>query len=406
MSRKPWGTYIYLAGDNSLADAALVDLNEMEEVGSGPGLDVFVQVDRGFGPPMAGTLRLHIEADTDPATVTSPVLANLGQTNAGDPVIVSAFLDEAREKYPATQELVVLWNHGSGFLVPEEMMPNERGFRGRERSRAKKRLKRLFFSTGPETILEAPPEVRGILYDDGSGDCLDNVELARLVADLHEKAGHKLAVLGMDACLMTMIEVAVQIRDHVELLVGSEEEEPGNGWSYKDVLEAQAAGCTADELAAAIVDSYVASYPDTERITQSAIRLDKLDGLVAAVDALAGALLAQDPDVSSFELLKAVRRSPRFYDSLYVDLGALAVHLTEVSGSQPVATACEAILAELANPDGPILAHAAKGPKMAECTGISIYLPMPRLPSDHYGELAFAKITRWGEVLDKVLSGF
>ena len=62
------------------------------------------------------------------------------------------------------------------------------------------------------------------------------VELKRAVAYAHTKLGRKLDVLAMDACLMTMIEVAWQVRGHASVLVGSEEEEPGDGWPYNTVL--------------------------------------------------------------------------------------------------------------------------------------------------------------------------
>lgn len=400
---KPWATYVYMAGDNSLAGAAVGDLNEMERVGSGDGLDVVVQVDRGTVGTLSGTRRLYIRADADPVQVTSPELASLGQTNSGDPSVVAAFFEDAVQRYPADRELVVLWNHGSGFLVPPEMMSPSRGFAPQERGKARRSLQRAFFTTGPAKILAAPREVRGILYDDGSSDCIDNAELEELVAGLHARLGRKIAVLGMDACLMTMLEVAVQVREHAEVLVGSEEEEPGTGWPYEVVLRAQAAGATADQLAAAIVAGYLGAYPDTQRVTQSAIRLDRLDPLVGAVDALAVALLAQSPDVAFLELLKAVRRSPRFYDGLYVDLGSLVSQLRGTSSSPAVVTACDAVRAALADPAGPILANGAKGAGLEGCCGLSIYLPMPRMPADAYGSLAFARLTRWGSMLDQVV---
>ncbi|MBI2525262.1 MAG: hypothetical protein HYV93_04700 [Candidatus Rokubacteria bacterium] len=40
----------------------------------------------------------------------------------------------------------------------------------------------------------------------------------------------------MDACLMTMIEVAYQLRDHAQILMGSEEIEPGAGWPDAAIL--------------------------------------------------------------------------------------------------------------------------------------------------------------------------
>src|SRR2546421_5341493 len=82
-----------------------------------------------------------------------------------------------------------------------------------------------------------PRECRSrIAYDDSSADCLDNRELKRVLQSAHQALGRKVDLVGMDACLMTMLEVAYQIRDHAQILVGSEEVEPGDGWPHDRIL--------------------------------------------------------------------------------------------------------------------------------------------------------------------------
>ena len=103
-------------------------------------------------------------------------------------------------------------------------------------SRATPRLRRTLFHTTRERLLQLDPQRRGIAYDDRSGDCLDNQELKRVLSAAHHLLGRKVDLVGMDACLMTMLEVAYQIRDHAQILVGSEEVEPGDGWPYDAVL--------------------------------------------------------------------------------------------------------------------------------------------------------------------------
>jgi len=61
---------------------------------------------------------------------------------------------------------------------------------------------------------------------------LDNQELKRVLATAHRPLGRKIDVVGIDACPRTMIEVAYQLRDHAQILVGSEEVEPGPGWPH------------------------------------------------------------------------------------------------------------------------------------------------------------------------------
>ncbi|MBW1675421.1 MAG: hypothetical protein JRF30_01090 [Deltaproteobacteria bacterium] len=71
-----------------------------------------------------------------------------------------------------------------------------------------------------------------LLTDDTSGDALDNQELKNVLSGVSQRIGRKIDILGLDACLMNMIEVAYQLKDCVQVMVGSEEEEPFDGWPY------------------------------------------------------------------------------------------------------------------------------------------------------------------------------
>ncbi|MBI5627863.1 MAG: hypothetical protein HY953_03005, partial [Candidatus Rokubacteria bacterium] len=103
-------------------------------------------------------------------------------------------------------------------------------------SAASPRRRRPFFHTMQERLPETAPRTRGIAYDETSGDCLDMLELKRVLARAHRALGRKGDLVGMDACLTTMLEVAYQIRDHARVLVGSEELEPGPGWPHAAIL--------------------------------------------------------------------------------------------------------------------------------------------------------------------------
>ena len=60
-------------------------------------------------------------------------------------------------------------------------------------------------------------------------DFLDNAELKRALAEAQALAGKRIDLLGMDACLMSMFEVAYQVKDQASYLVGSQEVEPMAG---------------------------------------------------------------------------------------------------------------------------------------------------------------------------------
>ena len=230
-----------------------------------------------------------------------------------------------------------------------------------------------------------------------------------MVASAHRLLGRKVDVVGMDACLMTMLEVAYQLRDHARVLVGSEELEPGAGWPHAAILGdlTKTPAMTASVLGATIVRRYVESYRHgAEEATQSAIDLGQLGDLVEVMDLLARRLLA---GLKSGALMTAVhaawRRTLRFYDGLYVDLHHLAGNLAKTAGPGPVADACIEIqqLTDGQRNRGPIIAAGHVGPRMTPARGLSICFPAYRDPSIHYRELDFAKRTAWGEFLEAYL---
>ena len=116
-----------------------------------------------------------------------------------------------------------------------------------------------------------------------------------MLATAHRVLGRKVDVVGMDACLMTMIEVAYQLRDHAQVLVGSEEIEPGPGWPHAAILGDLTARPAMTAARAGRHRGAPATSSPTgtagEIATQSAIDLGQLGDLVEAVDILAHRLL-------------------------------------------------------------------------------------------------------------------
>jgi len=421
MVKANWTVLVFLAGDNDLEGAAIKDINEMEMVGSLEGkVNILAQVDRAAdydnsNDDWRSTRRYYITKGADTKKITSKLIADLGATNTGDPKVLMDFIRWGFNEYPAKHYMLVLWNHGSGFYVPPEMLLGENAPSSREiTTRALPKLRRSMFRTAREHILSLPPKERGICYDDGSNDCLDNKELKNILQYASSLIdGKKIDVLGMDACLMTMIEVAYQVKDYVKFLVGSEETEPGDGWPYDRVIKALVDNpkITPKDLAVHIVDRYIESYDkfgefDTD-VTQSAMDLERLKDLVDSIDNLADALLKnlQDPELDG-AISKAWRKSTRFFDNYYIDLHNFASFLKGgVKGK--IQKACQYVIDSIegrVKKATPIVAEGHLGPRMERVKGISIYFPPFRNPSVYYKELDFANTTKWGDFLEKYLT--
>jgi hypothetical protein len=410
-----WLVLAYLAGDNDLESVLLDDLREMERVGSRPrSVEILAQVDRARAHDVSdgdwvGSRRYYVTRADEAERLGSTVLADLGETNTGDPRTLERFVAFGARRFPARASMLVLSNHGSGVYVPASMQSDERPAPERAwRARIRRTARRTLFHTSRACLLE-PAGHRGIAYDDGAGDCLDNRELKRVLEHAHKTLGSPVDVVGMDACLMTMLEVAYQLRDHARVLVGSEEIEPGAGWPWADVLGdlTSRPTMTPAELATTVVQRYADSYggggPD---ITQSAIDLARLDDVVRAVDALARALLGALPSVGlERAIYVAWRGTLRFFDGLYVDLHHFAGNLARATGQRDIRRACVEIQGAIEADGGPIIAERHAGPRMAPACGLSIYFPPFRDPSVFYRDLDFARATRWADFLDAYLGG-
>ena len=416
---KEWTILCYLAGDNNLDGAAVEDINEMEMVGSTDQMNVVVQVDRAADYNLnddnwRSTRRFYITTGLDRRKITSELLKDMGQTNTGDGRFITDFIRESVTDYPAGRYMLVLWNHGSGFYVPPEMLAGERAPSGRElTARARPKLKRSFFHGTRGKVLSLNEPQRGICYDDGSQDCLDNKELKDVIAYMEKCIGNrKVDVIGMDACLMTMLEVAYQIRDHALILVGSEESEPGEGWPYDRILAdlARSPRMDGEALSKTIVNRYIDSYdkgaPFSPSVTQAAVDLSKLGDITQAVDDLAAGLLGKlNSTQTQAAIYMAWRNTTRFYENLYMDLYQFADNLGRLSEDRQIQNGCTAIKRTFEGREAasPLIAERHSGESMKAVRGLSIYMPPFKNPSDFYRELDFANQTKWADFLSAYL---
>jgi len=402
--RADWTFMVYMAGDNNLSAAGDADLQEMRRVGSSERVNVLVEFDNAGE---LGTRRIRVTKDGAGETVEQ-----LGETDSGSPEVLSNFISWAAGNYPADRYALVLWNHGGGW-EPAEVDRIARsvaspGYNGRELAeRAASPLGNVFFRSSMEKIwsLSGPAE-RAICSDDGSGHSLDTIELGQVIAAGVESIGQPFDLLGMDACLMSNLEVAYQLRDHVRYVVASEENEPGNGWPYDRIL----ARLTADPsmqtaaLAAGIVDDYTAWYAVHDAgatVTQAAMDLGRLPLVTAPIDELAGRL-GTDMEDARQQIWQAQRKSARFWHNTLWDIGDFCRELGQASQLAKIREAAENVWNALEPGHGRFLvAESHRGAKVQRCRGVTVYLlpPISEI-SRYYRELDFAMNHSWINMLE------
>jgi hypothetical protein len=390
----------------------------MKAVGSNNRLNIVAQFDRhGAGQQ---TRRYFINKG---GALEKDAVANLGETNTGDPDVLVDFAKWAIKNYPAKRYLLVIWNHGAGWDDTDVYHAARRdlglkvvrrgGNTGDGTGQDTVSIRRMrtvsgekFHRTLFRSTIKRALTTRGIAYDDNAKDFLDSIEMQEVLGRVHKAIGHKFDVLGLDACLMSMAEIGYQIRGHTDFTVGSEELEPGDGWPYDTILRALAKKpeMKPRDLAKTIVNRYMASYGAESDVTQSACDLAKCDALAAAIDRLGRALKAEINDTAVRAGIFNSRAQAQSYDTPeYVDLHDLCGLLALNCGSAPIKAAC--IATQKAITGVYVIASGARGDKVANSHGVSIYFPAQpsrdtTLMSPLYRRLDFTKKISWNDFLD------
>ncbi len=395
-----WTWLVYMAGDNNLEGAGGDDLAEMRAVGSTPEVNVLVQ----FDTEEHGTTRYRV----DKGHLT--ILDHKKGVNCGDPKVLRDFVQWGAAQYPASHYLVDVWNHGGGW----ENLPADYDYaaiRAAKPQRAAKlrRLKRALFRTTIDKIHARAEKYRAIAIDCGSHDYLDNQELHDALARALP-GGRKIDVLGCDACLMNMLEIASEMSDTATFMVGSEETEPGSGWPYADILSALVAKptMTPAALARLIPQDYGAWYrkngsPTQDgAATQSTLDLASIESATGAVDALASALV-KDLRASAGGISLARDKSQKFEMPEYIDLNDFCAQLQTRVTNAGIRKAAKAVQQAIVggNGSGPfVVANATWGPAVKRAKGVSIYFPHPEDYSKDYAALRYSKRGKWRKFLE------
>jgi hypothetical protein len=200
---------------------------------------------------------------------------------------------------------------------------------------------------------------------------------------------------------MQMAGVAYEFKDSAEVIVGSEEEIPVNGYPYTELLGrlSNNAGMDAEALGQAMVETYGASY--NSAATLSALRTSALPGFVGALNAWVKAVKADRAAFAAATDAGLVAATSRFTQKESRDLYDYLERVEAgLPASQPVKEAgvalrdylsSELIIKNVAKPAG-------RKP-YTQAKGLAIYIPDSRYNSANYEKLAFTGVSLWDDFL-------
>ena len=389
-----WTVMLYQDADDSVLEQDIfMDLNEAEQVGSNQQVNIVTQIDRFAGGYLGdgdwtSTRRYLLTKDNDLFHIHSKVVADLGEVSMADPKTLVDFATWAIKTYPADKYVLILSDHGMGW-------PG--GF------------------SDPRPA--AQRNTSGPFAQALEGNMLYTNELDQALGQIRSQAGiDRFELLGLDACLMSHLEVYSALAPHARYVVNSQETEPSLGWAYSSFLQAlkDNPGMDGAELGSQIVSSYIkkderivnsqarleflrqgsplgglfGSTRDVDptqlskqiekSITLSAANMAAMPGMMSSVNQLAFALQKDNQSVVARARTYAQSFTSIFGTEVppsYIDLGSFAQLLQQESTNTAVRSAAGVVLAQIKQ----IIVAERHGAEKSGSTGISIYFPNSQL---------------------------
>lgn len=353
-----WTLMVYMAADVSDELPWLQDVNEMEAAYQASGINVIVLLD----PPGDGDARLleivHDEGFFDPDIVSvdiddgGEVLPVSDEVNMGSPETLESFIEFSATEYPADRLVLVLWGHGAGW--------------------------------------------RGLCPD--GYDLLTLPELRSALTAATEAISEDIDMVVLDICNGATMELAVEIDDYAELLVGSELGVPAEGLPYSDILNSlsASAGQSPLEFGEVIVDEYIdwavhgSSYP----VSASLLNLTVIDDVCDSLDYVSDLGIRFDR-LFHDDIVEAVGLSEHADEEEWlVDFGVLSRRLS--SQDIPLELAMAALSSGMLGSEA-VVHHSQFSPDGADTgtSGLSLYLPSSAAEDEDYEDLKIANQTSW-----------
>ena len=366
-----WTFMIYLDGDTSVLEPAAIEIFlKMAHVGSSSQVNIVVQMDRIPGQDSrygnwTDCKRFIITKGMTPTPGNATL--HLGELNMGHPNTLKNFVNWTMKNCPANYYFLVLWDHGTGAM--------------------------------------------GLCFDvTDSEDFLSLPELSQALSGLPAM----IDVVFSDACAMSMPEMAYQLKDCANVLVGPE----GLGYSpaaYDDYLSTLTSDSSLSPTAYAkqVVEKYIRwcnSILEIQNATISAIDLTKMASLRAAIDDFA--LKMKEKETLYHPQISLARNLTKGYQGpyagqvgYYIDLYHFVELTHQYVRDEEFRNAAADLMAVL---EDIVIRKADKA--CPNSHSLSIFFPDEKDKFDSYEsvyeETGFAKDTPWDELVRHHLSGY
>lgn len=223
-----------------------------------------------------------------------------GGLDMSQPETLESFLLWGMEEYPANHYILDLWDHGAGIFK------------------------------GDDDAIDFRNVCGGLsLWD--IRDACENALAAQEYVD-------KFDIIGFDVCLLSWVETTYALKDVTDIVIASQNTEPGPGWDYgppfinlRDNIDTW----PAEQLAYDIVQSYYESYTfdhpyhyPVDNITQAASLTSELEAnVIPALNTFAQSMIDNLTDYKP--QLAACRAATSYWGYTVSDIGHFAYECTQ-----------------------------------------------------------------------------
>ena len=353
---RKWTFLVYMNAANDLEEFAPLNIHQMEQVGSTSDVNIVIQCQRS---PRYSTIdgnwsdarRYFVTQQSNQNNIDSPLLSQKDSSliDMGNASELQAFVKWGLATFPAEKYCLVLWDHGAGWRSVPIKKKTSRGFS----------------------------------YNYDTDTHIDTIEFPDAI-DMGNN--RKWDLLAYDSSLLQMTEVNYEVRNKANIIVGSEESPPGEGYPYDVFLKNLAADPNQDArtLAFNIAQSAFDKYgsQNDPGITQSVIDATQMSALAPALNDLGVALL-NVKNTYGAQIINA-RDNADFYEFPYTEnkdlLDFLHLLVDPPAGStvSPIPDAgVQNAVAKVRTVLGAAILKNASGGSHANSQGLALFIPSP-----------------------------
>ncbi len=400
-----WLLMIYMAADNNLNYFAWHNIKQMAATGSNNNITIVVQLNE---PGTNKKTQRYLIEQNKAVLLNEDQVAAGKKFNTGDPNTLIDFVTKSVDQFPANHLILDLWDHGTGYLDPfkaKAINPNELF----QLNPSDMMLELNRTETDLINQLDTPiGSLRGICFDETYHSYLSNQKIDYALKTICQKLNRKFDIIGLDACLMQMIEFGCLLQPYANYMVGSQEVELGAGWNYKYILAPFAEKTyTTRDFASHIVSCYQKTYSRiTHDYTLSAVNLAGLPELAHNTNTISILIqqclkLQQNNSVKQTLATCRARKNCTCFDELsYLDLGHLYKNILanlknfKMQSNQALVDQLKQELEKGLRLLNAIVEANVTGKNLSNACGLSIYFPEKNMHAS-YPNTPFAAQNNW-----------